>query len=66
MNDSENKKTPEALPDAALNKVAGGWNWETLDQNMFACAECIKFFTVDELDRHDGHYYCPDCGKQLA
>ena len=32
---------------------------------MFACSECIKWFTVDKLNWHDGHYYCPDCGKQV-
>ena len=65
MENNENKKAPEALADEALDQVAGGWNRETLDQNMFACSECIKWFTVDKLNWHDGHYYCPDCGTQV-
>lgn len=63
MNDSENKKTPEALADEALNQVAGGVDETKPDQ---VCFKCFKHYYSSQLELHDdGNYYCPDCGVSL-
>ena len=58
-----NNKSNEELADEALDKVAGG---QEEAQGTLFCSKCRKFISTEQLNCHDGHYYCPDCGKQLA
>ena len=61
MKNSENKKSSEELADETLDKVAGGQE----AQITLFCDECMKGFRAEQMNWHDGHYYCPDCGKLL-
>ncbi len=67
MSDNENKKTPEALADEALDAVAGGSDRFAALLKGGACADCPR---IDESVHmydviFDGSsmsiYLCPDC-----
>lgn len=32
-----------------------------LDEHYYMCANCGTYCTEDDIDFHDGYYYCPDC-----
>ena len=66
-----NNKSFEALADEALDKVAGGQEeYEgriegTVSLGVTLCFGCGRVLSEDEIDSHDGQYYCSFCHKQL-
>ncbi len=61
-------KSFEELADEALDKVSGGdyEGWGSGDLVAAICSNCDKSFLTEQMTLRGGHYYCPDCGKQLV
>ena len=63
MNDDENKKSDEALPDDALENVAGGGLVDWF-QGLFNCQLCHD--PNKKTKQYGNIAYCDDCAKDLG
>ena len=72
MNGDENKKSSEALPDEALENVAGGARDKLDFTPLFACRNChdskkaTRVYLVKNGCVYDQVLYCDDCAKDLG
>ena len=66
MNDSENKKAPEELPDEALDAVSGGKRDESVMEVLPSCHDCqrrgVKLSDFLDTDGSDIKL-CPICAE---